>query len=48
MAPPAPGLFSTMNCAPMISPILAPTTRAMMSDGPPGAKPTRTRIGLFG
>jgi hypothetical protein len=32
----------------MISPILAPTTRLMMSDGPPGAKPTTMRIGLLG
>ena len=46
--PPAPVLFSITTCVPRISPILAPTTRAMMSDGPPGANPTTILIGLFG
>src|SRR5207247_10461038 len=48
MLPPAPARFSTTNCWPRVSLSFAPTILAMMSTGPPGAKGTMTRTGLFG
>src|SRR5437773_5643026 len=48
MFPPAPARFSTTNCWPRVSLSFAPTILAMMSTGPPGAKGTMTRTGLFG
>ena len=46
--PPAPVRFSTKNCSPATLLRPAPTTRARMSVGPPGAKPTTSLTGLFG
>jgi hypothetical protein len=37
MKPLPPGLFSTTTCWPQASVSFAPTTRAAMSAGPPGA-----------
>src|SRR5215204_7181020 len=48
MLPPAPVLFSTTNCCPSSSPILAPMTRATMSVGPPAANDTMMRTGFDG
>src|SRR5712691_925094 len=48
MLPPAPARFSTTNCWPRLSLSFAPTILAMMSTGPPGAKGTMRRTGLFG
>ena len=42
------GLVFDHDLRPSDSPVLAPTMRAMMSDGPPAAKPTTMRIGLLG
>src|SRR5262245_58769876 len=43
MLPPAPALFSTMNCWPSSSAILAPMRRATVSVGPPAEKETTIR-----
>src|SRR5262245_39715134 len=40
--------FSVTNCWPMICPILAPTTRAVMSAVEPAAKPLMTCTGAVG
>src|SRR5215470_10119108 len=48
MLPPAPTLFSTTNCCPSRSAILAPMTRATVSVGPPAEKETTIRTGLDG
>src|ERR1700712_5351870 len=45
MLPPAPGLFSTTNCWPNSSEILAATTRARMSVVPPAANGTISLTG---
>src|SRR6516162_5274436 len=46
--PPAPTLFSTMNCCPRISDRYCPMTRATMSFGPPAEKHTIQRTGRIG
>src|SRR3954465_14656931 len=46
--PPAPARLSTMTVCPSASPSFAPTTRAIVSLGPPGRKPTTKRIGRPG
>jgi hypothetical protein len=46
--PLAPTLFSTTIGCPRLSLTFGPTSRAMMSTGPPGGKATITRIGLEG
>src|SRR5262249_62351277 len=43
-----PALFSTTNCCPNSSAILAPTTRATVSVGPPAEKETTIRTGFEG
>ena len=48
MVPVAPALFSTMIVVFHIAPSFWPMTRARMSVPPPGAKPTRRRIGPLG
>src|SRR5258705_2714832 len=48
MLPRAPALFSTMNCWPNSSEILAATTRARMSVVPPAAKGTTSLTGRVG
>src|SRR5262249_17049086 len=48
MLPPAPTLFSTTNCCPSRSPIVAPMTRATVSVGPPAENETTMRTGLDG
>src|SRR5262249_50186807 len=44
----APARFSVTNCWPRICPILAPTTRAVMSAVEPAAKPLMTCTGAVG
>src|SRR5690242_17129135 len=46
--PPAPARLSTMTGWPSDSASLPPTTRAIVSLGPPGRKPTTKRIGRVG
>jgi len=48
MLPPAPALFSTMNCWPNSSETLAATTRAKMSVVPPAANGTTSLTGRDG
>src|SRR5438876_6039176 len=48
MLEPAPGLFSTTTGWPSALPNSSLITRATKSAAPPGAKPTSSRIGLFG
>jgi hypothetical protein len=46
--PPWPGRLSTTTVWPVISDMRCPTTRAMMSLGPPGGNGTISRIGFLG
>jgi hypothetical protein len=48
MLPPEPVTFSITTGLPQASVSLSPTTRATVSAGPPGTKPTRMRSGLSG
>src|SRR5471032_2005235 len=48
MLPPAPGRLSMITCRPRSSPSFWPSSRASMSLGPPGVKPTTKRTGLSG
>jgi hypothetical protein len=48
MLPPAPGLFSMMNCWPNRSDSHWPKTRAVMSVAPAEPKGTMSRTGLVG
>ena len=48
MLPPAPAMFSTMNCWPRRSDSFCPISRAMTSVGPPAANGTMMRTTLFG
>src|SRR6266571_2093487 len=48
MLPPAPGLFSTMNCWPSVVLSRCATRRAVKSKPPPGAKATMIFTGLVG
>ena len=48
MLPPEPATFSITTGLPQASVSLSPTTRATVSAGPPGTKPTRMRSGLSG
>src|SRR5512135_575098 len=46
--PPAPGLFSTITCAPSVSVSRCAMNRAMKSEPPPGANGTTILTGLAG
>ena len=48
VVPPAPAMFSTMNCWPSDFEKYSPTMRAMMSVGPPAANGTMMVTGRVG
>ena len=48
MLPPAPGLFSMMNCCPVFWAAYCEKVRAMASVSPPGGKFTTMVTGLLG